>query len=210
MRIEICAPLGTGKTTLATRLATRLGWGVSQEAVEQHPYLKSFYSDPVKYGYETSVFFALDHIHRVKKMADQNTIFDAGHLLNQSYDALRPMKEAERENLKEIYKVVDSLPPPDLIIVLDLPSSMIMDRIRGRKRDIENGLPEEYIVNLQKEINKSVASLSPSVPVLRLDARDINLITSPEDIEKVVTSVAQKITLGTFNGSAKKNDRQFK
>jgi deoxyadenosine/deoxycytidine kinase len=191
MRIEFCAPLGTGKSTVAKALADCYGWAFVEEASTDHPFLPDFYKDPKKYGFEKDAYFAIAYAHNVKRLAGQNAVFDAGNLLSQSYSALTALKPEEKAAMDALYAQSDALPKPDLLIYLDYPAEKIMERIAGRGREMEKDVPESFVRNLQNEILRHLEKTT--VPVLRLNMEDFDLVKNPDDVRKIARLVSENL-----------------
>ncbi len=54
--IVVEGPIGVGKTSLAERLATRLGARLALEVADDNPFLPGFYRDPQRYAFQTQRF----------------------------------------------------------------------------------------------------------------------------------------------------------
>ena len=54
--ILVAGNIGAGKTSLAERLATRLGWEVAYESVADNPYLSDFYADMRVWSFHLQIF----------------------------------------------------------------------------------------------------------------------------------------------------------
>jgi len=194
MRIEFCAPMGIGKTTMAAALAKYYNYELVEEASINHPFLPDFYKDPQKYGFEKDAYFALAYNFNVKKLAGQNTIFDAGHLGNQAYNALTPKKPEEKAVMDALYAQAETLPPPDLIIYLDYAPEKIIERIIGRGREMEKDekdMLKDYIPQLQQAMVERLPSAN--APVLRLNMEDFDLINRPDDVLKIARLVSERL-----------------
>ena len=189
MRIEICAALGSGKSTLAAALAEKLGMMCVNEPVENHPFLKAFYANPKEHYFEKALFFVTDYIHQVKKTAAQDVVFDASLALHKSYIALGTPSGLEKDAFEALYKIAEALPPPQLVIHIDLPSSTVMERIRNRSRNFENGVDESFVRTLQQEISRQVQNCN--VPVLRLTSLDI--VNNQAQLDEIATAVRQAL-----------------
>ena len=191
MRIEFCGPMGAGKTTVAKALADYYGWKLAEEPVAEHPFLKDFYTDPRKYGFENAAFFTVNYIHNVKKLECENTIYDAGHLGNQSYNALSQKTPAEEAAMSGLYAAADALPKPDLIIYLDYPTDKILERIASRGREMEKDVPASYIRDLKAEMEQRLNNTNALV--LRLKLEEFDVIARPDDVKKIAWMVGEKL-----------------
>lgn len=199
MRIEICGALGSGKSTLAATLAEKLGaeklgeekmaFDIVREPVENHPFLRAFYADPALHDFEKSVFFLTDYVHQVKKHAHKNAVFDAGQPLHKSYIALSAATDAEKGVYAAFENVIAQLPPAQLIIHLDLPVEVVVERIRNRDRDFEGGVDAGFVGALQEEVARQVALCG--VPVLRLTTLDI--LNHPSQLDQIVAAVKARM-----------------
>lgn len=192
MRIELCAPLGTGKTAVAKALAAHYGWTLVREPDEGHPFLADFYDAPEKYGFESAAFFVLAHIHAVKKHENENTVFDAGHILHQCYWALARKNDHETTAMEKLYGLAETLPKPDLIVELSYPVDKTLERVRTRNRDIEKGVGADYIEGLQREIRTRLGGQSQT-PVLVIDMERFDVVKHPQDAAGIARLVDEKL-----------------
>lgn len=90
--------------------------------------------------------------------------------------------------------LADALPKPDLIIYLDYPAPKILERIKGRGRDIKKDVPESYIQDLQREIIQRLNDPSNTTPVLILNMEELDVIKNPDDVQKIVKMITQKLS----------------
>jgi deoxyadenosine/deoxycytidine kinase len=191
MRIEFCGPMGAGKTTVAKALADYYGWTLVEEPVAGHPFLEDFYTDPRKYGFENAAFFTVNYIHNVKKLERENTIYDAGHLGNQSYNALSQKTPSEEAAMSGLYAAATALPKPDLIIYLDYPTDKILERITSRGREMEKDVPASYIRDLKDEMKQRLDKAN--APILRLRLEEFDVVARPDDVKKIARLVTDKL-----------------
>lgn len=185
MRIELCGPLGVGKTTLATKLASLLGYTHIKEPVEAHPFLKDFYNNPQAFAFEKNLFFLLDYLHQIKLCGDGRFVFDHSAVVHRSYAALNGISEIDLPVFQSLDRVIEQVNPPDLLINLTCPAAIVMERIKKRGRDFEAQVPVEYVQSLIDEIQKQVNLVRPSMRVLDLDASSYNFENSDADIDAV-------------------------
>src|SRR5688572_12438580 len=64
-RIEVSGGIAAGKTTLA-KLMRDYGFNAVLENYRANPFIRSFYSNPTGYAFETEITFLLQHYSQIK------------------------------------------------------------------------------------------------------------------------------------------------
>ncbi len=157
--IAIEGPIGVGKTTLAKRLAETFGKQLLLEPSFENPFLESFYVDGFKFALPTQLYFLLN---RARQMAE---IPQPGILEQQlvsdflfEKDRLFAQLTLNKEELKLYDEITMSLslniPKPDLVIYLQAPTNVLIDRIRDRGITAEKNIKENYLVGLSESYSK--------------------------------------------------------
>lgn len=193
MRIELCGPLGVGKTTLAVNLAHRMGWTLVREPVESHPFLQAFYKDPAHFAFEKNLFFLLDYLHQIKASHGGNYIFDHSAVVHRSYANLNKIEDIERPVYQALDALTEVTSPPDLLVNLVCPAEVIMDRIRKRGRSFESEVTIDYVRALNAEMQKQVEAVSRYMRVLHLDAASYDLDAHPEHNDKIIDIIHEEL-----------------
>lgn len=186
MRIELCGPLGVGKTTLARNLSGLTGWTLIQEPVETHPFLETFYNRPASFAFEKNLFFLLDYLHQIKARPEGSFIFDHSAIVHRSYAALNGAEPLEKPVFYALDRLIETVGTPDILINLVCPSDVILDRIRKRGRSFESGVALDYVQSLNEEIQRQVKYVEHYMKVIHVDAEMLDFENNPEDIEKVL------------------------
>jgi deoxyguanosine kinase len=196
MRIELCGPLGVGKTTLAVNLSQKMNWRLIREPVETHPFLEAFYGAPARFAFEKNLFFLLDYLHQVKACAGTDDyIFDHSAVVHRSYAALNCITEAERPVYQALDRLTETQGPPDLLINLVCSPQTIMQRIAKRGRAFESEVTLEYVSALHAEIQRQVQAVSHYMPVLNLDAASYDFDARPDDNERIAALIKREVGL---------------
>ena len=67
--IAVEGPIGAGKTSLARRLAARLGAELLLEQPAENPFLARFYQDMARYALPTQLFFLFQRARQLEPLA---------------------------------------------------------------------------------------------------------------------------------------------
>ena len=151
--ILVAGNIGAGKTSLTERLGARLGWRTAYESVADNPYLPDFYADMRTWSFHLQVFFLG---HRAQQYLDlaglaqsailDRSIYEDAHIFARALHHMGNLSERDYTAYRRVFDlIVSRLPPPDLLIYLRAPVSVLIDRIRSRGRAIEGGITPEYL-----------------------------------------------------------------
>lgn len=192
MRIELCGPLGIGKTTLAQNLSTLTGWELVPEPVENHPFLRAFYNSPGTFAFEKNLFFLLDYLHQIKARKKGNFIFDHSAVVHCSYAILNGVSAHEKAAFSALSRTIEDIGAPDLLINLVCPPETILKRIAKRGRDFESSVSLEYVTALTEEMQRQIKNVEHYIPVVRVDAAHYDF-EQREDVEQVLHIICDHV-----------------
>ena len=71
MHIAISGNIGSGKTTLAEKLAKHYNWIPEYEDVDKNPYLKDFYEDMKTWSFHLQIYFLNSRFNQIKKNTEK-------------------------------------------------------------------------------------------------------------------------------------------
>jgi deoxyadenosine/deoxycytidine kinase len=194
-RIEITGAIGSGKTSLAAQLLEN-GYEVVFEEFKLNPFWKAFYSNPVKYNFETEITFILQHYHELKRKLEgaTNVVCDFSFTQDLGYAVMGLSKEQLRI-FRAVYEyIIEELGQPKLIVYLKCSPKALLRRIRARGRPEEDLIDEGFLATLSKfieqEINKK-KSEEANVGFLEIDTEKIDFIRNPADQAFVIKTLAE-------------------
>jgi deoxyguanosine kinase len=159
--LAIEGPIGVGKTRLAERLATKLEATTILEDAE-NPFLPDFYADRPGSALQAQLFYLLNRHRQLtgKRQADlflQTTICDYVFDKDKIFAYLN-LDDNELFIYQRLFDLLArDVPPPDLVVYLQAPTELLMERLRKRAKeakddtDLEVPLPnEEYLRELNE------------------------------------------------------------
>ena len=155
--LAIEGPIGVGKTHLAERLAAKLEATTVLEDTE-NPFLADFYAERPGSALQAQLFYLLNRHRQLtgKRQADlflQTTICDYVFDKDKIFAYLN-LDDNELFIYQRLFDLLArDVPPPDLVVYLQAPTELLMERLRRRARDPESGLPlpeEDYIRELNE------------------------------------------------------------
>ncbi len=176
MFIGIAGLIGAGKTTLATALGQHLDLPVYYEPVKDNEYLADFYRDTKTYAFATQIYLLNRRFQQHQEViwrggggVQDRTIYEdavfAKTLVNQGL-----MDERDYRTYLQLFKNMSNfMCRPNVIIYLDLSPESSMNRIKERSRDVEKGIPLDYLVQLRNEYELFIDDISRTVPVIRVE-----------------------------------------
>ena len=194
MRIEICGGIASGKTTLASLLSTKGHYGI-YESFTNNPFWSAFYTDPVKYAFETEIAFTLQHYHQLKSHPETNTpvVCDYSFLLDIAY-AEMGLKGSQLEAFKAVYaEIQKELPPPALVIHLQCDPDVELARIRARAREVEKNITVDFLRSLNEAVLVQIDRARGHVPILAIDSARNNFVDDEDVKRRVLQMVADAL-----------------
>jgi deoxyadenosine kinase len=197
--VGIAGLIGAGKSTLAKALGETLGMPVYYEPVADNVYLADFYKDPAKFGFAMQIYLLnrrfqqhQEIIWRGEGGVQDRTIYEdsifAKTLMQQGL-----IDKRDYETYLQLFKHMSHfMCRPSVIIYLDLSPESSMKRIQMRARDVEAGVPIEYLRLLHQGYEEFIDDISRSTPVIRVPWEEF------KDTSEVVEVVEEAFARESF------------
>lgn len=191
--IVVEGPIGVGKTSLARRLAQTFGTELLLEGADENPFLQRFYKDPRGAALPTQLFFLMQRAQQVQDLR-QGDMFRpvrvADFLIEK--DRLFAQLTLDDDELKLYEQVYRHLaldaPTPDLVIYLQAPVEVLLERIRRRNRDYELHIDAGYLQRLVEAYTRFFYQYNDS-PLLIVNAAEINLVDGEMDYNALLEQI---------------------
>lgn len=199
--VLVAGNIGVGKTSLAERLGTRLGWLTGYESVGDNPYLADFYGDMRQWSFHLQVFFlghrAQQHLalaREPRSAVGDRSIYEDAHIFARALRHLGNFSERDYEAYRSVYELIAAgLPRPDLLIYLTAPVPVLHERIRRRARSIETGITTDYLTLLDSFYADWLAEFD-LCPVLTVRTQKLDFVNKPRHLDTVVARVEDRLS----------------
>ena len=183
-------PIGCGKTSLAQKLAHRLGATPMLEDPAANPFLPQFYRDMRRYALPTQLFFLFQRVGQIEALKQpdlfENPTVADFTLAKDPLFARLTLEDAEFQLYSRIYEhVKPQAPVPDLVIYLQASVDTLVARLRKRGNSIESGISEDYLRRLSEAYTRYFLNYDAS-PLLVVNSERLNFVDVPEHLDLLV------------------------
>lgn len=157
--LAIEGPIGVGKTRLAERLAARLEATTILEDAE-NPFLADFYADRPGSALQAQLFYLLNR-HRQLTSKRQADLFLQTIVCDYVFDkdkifAYLNLDDNELFIYQRLFDLLaKDVPPPDLVVYLQAPTELLMQRLRNQEVDPDQDAPPLPAEDYLRELNEA-------------------------------------------------------
>ena len=198
--VLVAGNIGTGKTSLAERIGSRLGWQTSYESVADNPYLPDFYADMKRWSFHLQIFFlghrAEQHLELAassRSAISDRSIYEDAYIFARALRHMGNISERDYLAYRRLFdQIVGSLPRPDLLLYLKAPVPVLMARINQRGREIESGITADYLLLLESFYADWMATFD-LCPVLMIPSEQLDFVNKPHHLDIVVGRIQDKL-----------------
>ncbi len=188
--IAVEGPIGVGKTSFTRRLAETLNYETILETPEANPFLERFYQNRRQAALQTQLFFLFERARQIQELR-QSDMFEpvrvADFLLEK--DRLFAEINLDSDELKLYDNIYDHLtidaPTPDLVVYLQAPADVLLDRVQQRGIRAEQDIEKSYLTQLVDAYTEFFHYYD-AAPLLIVNAAEIDLVNNDQDYESLL------------------------
>ena len=205
MHVAVAGNIGSGKTTLTTKLSKHYKWKPHFEDVENNPYLNDFYKEMQRWSFNLQVYFLNSRFRQIieikesaKDFIQDRTIYEDAFIFAPNLHAMGLMSTRDFDNYKALFNLMDSLVKgPDLLIYLRATVPTLVNQIQKRGRDYENSIRLDYLTQLNDRYEAWMSEYNKG-EFLIIDVDTINFSDNKEDLGGIIEKIDSKIN-GLFD-----------
>jgi deoxyadenosine/deoxycytidine kinase len=188
-------PIGVGKTSLVRRLGKSFGCELVLEQDAENPFLERFYRDPRNAAFQTQLHFLFQRSRQLQDLR-QADLFEkvrvADYMLEKDRLFARlTLDDQEYELYEQVYaRLAIDAPAPDLVVYLQAPVEVLLDRIARRGIAYEQQIERRYLERLNDAYARFFLEYD-AAPLLIVNAADIDPIGSEADYQGLLGEVTR-------------------
>lgn len=191
--IVIEGPIGVGKTSLTRKLAASLGAETVLEQADENPFLERFYRNPRVGALPAQLYFLFQRAQQLAGLK-QHDLFApvrvADYLLAKDRLFAQVTLDADEFGLYEQVhdKLAIEAPKPDLVVYLQAPVNVLLERIARRGLVHEGLIDAAYLQRLNEAYARFFYEYEGS-PLLIVNAASIDPVNNEADYSELLAAI---------------------
>ena len=191
--IAIEGVIGAGKTTLAQKLADKLGANLILEQFEENPFLEKFYDDRKRFAFQTQMFFLINR-YKQQLQLNQQELFTNFIVSDYIFEkdrifAYLNLSGDEIKLYESIFPLLErDIPKPDLVVFLQSGIDRLVTNVKKRGRFFEKNLTKAYLTELSEAYNNFFFKYV-NTPLLIVNTTEIDFVNNEEDFTELYTQI---------------------
>ena len=198
--ITIEGNIGAGKTTLAHLLSRHFNARLVLEKFADNPFLPKFYENPQQFAFPLELFFMAERYKQLKELIQQKDLFQNVTVSDYLFTkcllfAKVNLPEDEFRLYQRLFEIIhQQLIQPDILIYLHAPVQRLQQNIRKRNRPYEQGIPDEYLFNLQQTYTHYIKQ--HNIKTLFVDAENADFLGNEKHFAVILDALEKDYEAG--------------
>jgi deoxyadenosine/deoxycytidine kinase len=192
--ISIEGNIGVGKTSLATKISKDFNAKLILERFAENPFLPSFYQDQSRYAFPLEMSFLADRYQQFSDDTNQFDLFKS--FMISDYDIFKSLifakvtlQKQEYELYRKIFNFMyKEVRKPKIYIYLYQTTERLLEQIKKRGRDYEQGIEGDYLENINRGYMDFLKTY-PKENQLIIDVSELDFVNQEKDYEYLLETV---------------------
>jgi deoxyguanosine kinase len=193
--------IGSGKTSLASKIARDHNTRLILERFADNPFLPKFYENQPRYAFPLELSFLADRYSQLKndlanrELFHQQTVSD--YLLSKSLIfASITLSDHELDLYQKLFNIINpNLPKPDLLLYLHKDISNLKQNIRKRGREYEANIKDDYLEKIERGY-WDFFKKQPQLKIVVVDSNKLDFVSDEKDYDKITQLLATDFVPG--------------
>lgn len=191
--VVVEGPIGVGKTTLARKLANSFGSDLLLEGADNNPFLEKFYENPRAAALPTQLYFLMQRARQLGELRQEDMFSPvrvADFLIEKDrLFAELTLDDDELDLYEQVYETLTlDAPRPDLVVYLQAPVEVLLDRIQKRGLNHEQLIEAAYLERLCDSYVRFFYQYVDA-PLLIVNAADIDFASNEGDYQLLLERI---------------------
>lgn len=204
--IAVAGLMGSGKTTLARKIATVMGYTYLPASVTARGYLGDLNTDPSRWAFEAQLAFfchkaieVSDALRRNERIILDRTLAEDMHVFGKYFFDKGNIDKRSFDTYREVAGYFSkSLPSPDVVVYCHCKTDTAIERIRSRGRSDQFLHSSEFVGDISRYYKKWIVSHQDSL-VMRADSDEMNW--RDQVVAEMICRDIESVWLGTSSSS---------
>ncbi len=198
--ITVEGNIGAGKTTLAHLLSKKINARLILEEFADNPFLPKFYENPKQYAFPLELFFMAERYKQLKEMIHTTDMFQSVTVSDYLFTkcllfAKVNLSEEEFRLYHKLFEIIQQqLIFPDVLIYLHTPVQKLQYNIKKRNREYEQGIPDEYLINIQEMYISYIKQ--HNVKTIFINASNADFLDNEKHLEVILNALESDLDEG--------------
>ncbi len=197
--IAIEGNIGSGKTTLSTKIAEDFGARLILERFSDNPFLPKFYENPKQYGFTLEMSFLTERYQQMSEQLKQINLFQP--FIVSDYDIFKSLifsKVTLTEDefvlyRKLFYILYNQIVKPDLYVFLYQNTDRLIENIQKRGRSYEQNISKDYLNQIHHGYLDFIQKNS-NINSLVIDVTELDFVKNTADYDFIINKISNFTT----------------
>jgi deoxyguanosine kinase len=199
--IAIEGPVGVGKTSLVKLIGSKYQTKKIFDT-SSNPFLPDFYADRPGAAFSTQLHFLIQRYQQLqlvpKLLLECDLVFSDYLFAKDKIFACLNLDDEELRTYDLFYNTLSpTLRAPDLVIYLQAPLEVLLERIKIRKVPYEKDISEDYLSELIEAYDHFFSRYKQS-PLTIIKTTEIDFVHRPEDLENLMKIISRSHISGVL------------